>query len=132
MAGMAIARLPISCALKAGLLLTEGQMSDHIEAKLMYESLPESASHLIGDKGYYSNEFRAALSAKGIKPCIPPRKNRNTQVSYCRKLYKTRHKVENMFGKLKDWRRVATRYDRCAHTYFSAICIAATVIFYLN
>ncbi|MFP6734776.1 MAG: IS5/IS1182 family transposase, partial [Rhodospirillales bacterium] len=37
-----------------------------------------------------------------------------------------------MFGKLKDWRRVATRYDRCAHTFFSAICIAAIVIFYLN
>ena len=36
-----------------------------------------------------------------------------------------------MFGKLKDWRRVATRYDRCAHTFFSAICIAAVVIFYL-
>lgn len=98
----------------------------------MYESLPTSASHLIGDKGYDSDEFRAALNAKGIKPCIPPRKNRNTHISYCRKLYKTRHKVENMFGKLKDWRRVATRYDRCAHTFFSAICIAATVIFYLN
>ncbi|MFP6705545.1 MAG: IS5/IS1182 family transposase, partial [Alphaproteobacteria bacterium] len=40
--------------------------------------------------------------------------------------------VENMFGKLKDWRRIAMRYDRCVHTYFSAICIAAAVIFYLN
>jgi transposase len=37
-----------------------------------------------------------------------------------------------MFGKLKDWRRIATRYDRCAHTFFSAICIAAIFIFYLN
>ncbi|MEK9848464.1 MAG: transposase [Rhodospirillaceae bacterium] len=58
----------------------------------------------------------------------PQNRSVNTGVQ----LYKTRHKVENMFGKLKDWRRVATRYDRCAHTYFSAICIAATVIFYLN
>lgn len=107
-------------------------MSDHIGAKLLYGYLPTSASHLIGDKGYDSDEFRAALNAKGIEPCIPPRKNRNARISYCRTLYKTRHKVENMFGKLKDWRRVATRYDRCAHTYFSAICIAATVIFYLN
>ncbi|MGJ0483492.1 MAG: transposase, partial [Methylomicrobium sp.] len=40
--------------------------------------------------------------------------------------------VENMFGRLKDWRRIAMRYDRCAHTFFSAILIAATVIFYLN
>ncbi len=37
-----------------------------------------------------------------------------------------------MFGKLKDWRRIHTRYDRCAHTFFSAICIAATIIFWIN
>jgi len=99
---------------------------------LIYESLPSSASHLIGDKGYDSDEFRMALKAKGIEACIPPRRNRNARIDYCKTLYKTRHKVENMFGKLKDWRRVATRYDRCAHTFFSAILIAATVIFYLN
>jgi len=46
-------------------------------------------------------------------------------------LYKQRHKVENMFGRLKDWRRVATRYDRCARTFFSAICIAAIVIWWI-
>ncbi len=39
--------------------------------------------------------------------------------------------IERMFGRLKDWRRIATRYDRCAHTFMSAICIAATVIFWL-
>ena len=55
-----------------------------------------------------------------------------TMHSYCKTLYKQRHKVECMFGRIKDWRRVATRYDRCAHTFFSAICIAASVIFYLN
>jgi transposase len=43
-------------------------------------------------------------------------------------LYRQRHKVEFMFGRLKDWRRVHTRYDRCAHTFLSAIAIAATVI----
>ncbi|MCK5933498.1 MAG: transposase [Fulvimarina manganoxydans] len=46
-------------------------------------------------------------------------------------MYRQRHKVEALFAKLKDWRRVATRYDRCAHTFFSAICIAAAVIFWL-
>ncbi|MEM7685814.1 MAG: transposase, partial [Paracoccaceae bacterium] len=39
--------------------------------------------------------------------------------------------VERMFGKLKDWRRIAMRYDRCAHTFMSAICIAAAVVFWL-
>jgi transposase len=40
--------------------------------------------------------------------------------------------IENLFAKLKDWRRIATRYDRCAHTFFSAICLAASVTFYLD
>jgi len=114
------------------LLLSEGQMSDHIGAKLVYDALPSSATHLIGDKGYDSDEFRKALWAKGIEPCIPPRRNRKKPTQYCKKLYKTRHKVENFFGKIKDWRRVATRYDRCAHTFMSTICIAAFVIYYLN
>jgi len=47
-------------------------------------------------------------------------------------LYKQRHKIENMLGKIKDWRRIALPYDRCAHTFFSARCSAAVVIFYLN
>ena len=46
-------------------------------------------------------------------------------------LYRQRHRIENMFGRLKDWRRIHTRYDRCAHTFMSAIAIAATVIFWL-
>jgi transposase len=46
--------------------------------------------------------------------------------------YRKLHKVENIFAKLKDWRRVAARYDRCAHTFFSAICIAAACTFYLK
>ncbi|MBS0961271.1 transposase [Acetobacter thailandicus] len=47
-------------------------------------------------------------------------------------MYKKRHLIENMFAKLKDWRRVATRYDRCAHTFMSAIHIAASFIFCLR
>lgn len=113
------------------LLLTEGQMSDHIGAKLLYPQLP-GATTLIADKGYDSDEFRDALEAKGISHCIPPKSNRIIQHTYDKELYKTRHRIENMFGRLKDWRRIATRYDRCAHTFFSAICIAAAFIFYLN
>ena len=91
-----------------------------------------NAKVLIGDKGYDSDEFRDALDARKIEACIPPRSNRMAPRSYSKSLYKQRHKVENMFAKLKDWRRIATRYDRCAHTFMSAICIAATVIFWIN
>jgi len=112
-------------------LLSEGEMSDYKGAALLLDQLPR-AKELLADKGYDSDWFREALTAKGITPCIPPRKNRITQIAYDKDLYKQRHKVENMFGRLKDWRRIHTRYDRCAHTFFSAICIAAAVIFYLN
>jgi transposase len=107
-------------------------MSDHIGAKLTYQALPGHAKCMIGDKGYDSDEYRAALKAQGITACIPPRKGRLLPASFDKSLYHKRHKIENMFGKLKDWRRIHTRYDRCAHTFLSAIAIAATVIFWLN
>ena len=113
------------------LLLTEGQMSDHKGARIILPALPP-ANILIADRGYDSNWFRDALIERGIEPCIPPKRNRKAKPFYDRKQYRKRYTVENMFGRLKDWRRVATRYDRCAHTYFSAICIAATVIYYLR
>lgn len=106
-------------------------MSDHKGARLMLPVLPCTAN-LLGDKGYDSNWFRKALADRGIEPCIPPTKSRKQPIDYDKALYRQRHKIENMFGKLKDWRRIATRYDRCAHTFFSAICIAAAVAFYLN
>jgi len=111
--------------------LTEGQMSDFKGAALMIDALPP-AKTLLGDRGYDANWFREALIKKGISPCIPSKKNRKIPIPHDAVLYKKRHIVENMFAKLKDWRRIATRYDRCAHTFFSAICIAATIIFWIN
>lgn len=61
------------------LLLTEGQMSDHKGAFLLLSSLPK-AKELLGDKGYDSNWFRAALIERGITPCIPPRSNRKVLI----------------------------------------------------
>ena len=81
--------------------------------------------------GYDSDHFRTARHERGIEACIPPTKNRKQPIDYDKALYKQRHKIENLFAKLKDWRRIAMRYDRCAHTFFSAICLAATVLFYL-
>ena len=112
------------------MLLSEGQMSDYKGAALMIEAFPPARA-LIADRGYDADWFRKALIERGITPCIPSKANRKIQIDYDSVLYRKRHKVENMFGKLKDWRRVHTRYDRCAHTFMSSICIAATVIFWL-
>jgi transposase len=112
------------------LLLTEGQVSDYRGAATVLPALPE-ADRLIADRGYDSDWFRQALAEQEIEPCIPGRKNRKQPIPYDQDLYKRRNLIERMFGRLKDWRRIATRYDRCAHTFMSAISIAAAVIFWL-
>ena len=113
------------------LLLSEGQMSDYKGAALMLDALPP-AKAMLGDRGYDADWLRQALAARGIEPCIPSKANRKAPIPHNRTLYRQRHRIENMFGKLKDWHRVHTRYDRCAHTFMSAIAIAATVIFWLG
>lgn len=66
-----------------------------------------------------------------MTPCIPRRKSRAIPIKYDKRRYQSRSRIEIMFGRLKDWRRVATRYDRCPIVFFSAIALAATVIFWL-
>ncbi len=106
-------------------------MSDYKGAALMIDALPKARA-MLGDRGYDADWFRHALATRGITPCIPSKANRKAPIPHDRTLYRERHKIEIMFGRLKDWRRIHTRYDRCAHTFMSAICIAATVIFWLD
>lgn len=113
------------------MLLSEGQMSDYKGAALMIDAFPK-AKTLLADRGYDADWFRQALIDRGITPCIPSKANRKVPIPHDRVLYRQRHKVENMFGKIKDWRRIHTLYDRCAHTFMSAICIPATIIFWIN
>jgi transposase len=113
------------------MLLSEGQMSDYKGAAIMIDQFPK-ATALLGDRGYDADWFRTALAERGIIACIPSKVNRKAPIPHDITLYRRRYKIENMFGRLKDWRRIHTRYDRCAHTFMSAICIAATVIFWIN
>ena len=82
------------------LLLSEGQMSDYKGAALMLPALPK-AKELLGDKGYDANWFRKALTEMGIAACIPSKANRKRPIEHDRTLYRQRHKIENMFGKLR-------------------------------
>jgi transposase len=71
------------------------------------------------------------LKGKVIRACIPGRKQRKKAVKYDKHRYKRRNRIENLFGRLKDWRRVTARYDRCPKVFLSAIALAATVIYWL-
>ena len=113
------------------LMLSEGQMNDQKGANMLAPILPP-ARELIADRGYDSNPFRAALAERGIAACIPPKRNRKQPIHYDKALYRQRYRVEAMFGRLKDWRRIATRYDRCPNIFFGAITIAAIFTFWIK
>jgi transposase len=93
------------------MLLSEGQMSDYKGAALMIDALPKARA-LLGDRGYDADWFRHALTTRGITPCIPSKANRKIPIPHDRTLYRQRHRIENMFGRLKDWRRVLRRGKR--------------------
>lgn len=106
-------------------------MNDHRGAALMLDRLPP-AQELIGHRSYDSAPFRQALKARGITPCIPSTRSRKIPIPHDATLYRQRHRIEIMFGRLKDWRRIAMRYDRGAHAFLSAIALAPNVILWLG
>lgn len=107
-----------------------GQVSDDTGARALLSSLP-SADWMIADCSYDAGWVREALKDKGIRPYIPGRKPRDEVVRYDKRSYKRRNWFELMFGRLKDWRRGATCWDRCPKVFLSAIALAATVLFLL-
>jgi len=86
---------------------------------------------LIADRGYDANRIRTALRRQNTIPVIPGRKNRKRAIRYDETRYKERWRIEAMFCRLKDFRRVATRYDKLARNYQSAVMLAAAVAFWL-
>lgn len=96
-------------------------------ARLLFSSQPDVAWEL-WDRGYDADWFREALQDKGIRPCINGRKQRKATVS---RYDKRRNRIEIMFGRLKEWSRVATRYDKCPTIFLFAIALAAVIIYWL-
>ena len=92
----------------------------------MLKQMPP-ARVLHGDKGYDSNAIRRQVEENGTMPNIPPKANRRWKNCFSPVLYRDRNAIERMFCRLKDFRRVATRYDRNAVNFLAAVCIAATV-----
>ena len=86
---------------------------------------------MLGDKAYDSAELREELHERGTKPVIPNRSNRKQPFTFNRRLYKERRRIENAFGRLKDFRRIATRYDRLACNFLASVSIVAALVWWV-
>lgn len=112
-------------------IITEGQVSDIKMASIIVKRNLGRMKFLIADKAYDSDNFREYLAQMKISACIPPKSNRKNPASYDQELYKTRHTIENLFAKLKDWRGLAMRYCRCSHIYTSTVALALITTFFI-
>jgi len=83
---------------------------------------------VLADKGYDSDANRAAIRRQGARPCLPPRKNRSEPIEYDRHLYKERNVIERYFAWVKQYRRVATRYDKKAANFLGFVWLASIAI----
>lgn len=111
-----------------GFHLTPGQAHDLDGADALLPGLLERIQAFLADKAYDAQERVLALLEKpGIQIVIPPKKNRNKPRGYDEEMYKARHLIENFFAKLKQFRGIATRYDKRTKTFLGAIYLAAAV-----
>ncbi len=111
-------------------MLTPGNVSDIKAAPALLERAGRMR-YLLGDKGYDADSLRRALRDAGATPVIPGRCNRNRTVRYDKQRYRGRHLIENAFCRLKDFRRIATRYDKLAANFLSGVALATAVAFWL-
>ena len=113
------------------LFLSPGRMSGAKGALALRDSLPPTTV-LSAEQGYDADRFREALEDKEIAACIPARRGHKPPPVMAQKLHKQHHRIEKLLARLRGWRRIATRYDRCREPFLSAICIAAMVMFWLR
>ena len=114
------------------LLISAGNVSDMTIAPALIEAARGRFSRLIADKGYDSKAIRAAIAAQGAEAVIPPLSSRKTSIPYDPAAYRARNLVERLWCRLKDWRRIATRYDKLAANYLAGALIAAIISFWCN
>jgi transposase len=107
--------------------LTPGNVADIIMAIPLIDAVAKP-KRLLADKAYDADSLRRWLKQKKIKAAIPSTASRRTPYPLDRTAYKRRNVIERMFCKLKNWRRIATRYDRLAQNYLSGLALAAIII----
>ncbi len=111
--------------------MTAGQTHDLVGVAALLRRIP-TPRRLIADRAYDARKFRTWLAERGCQAVIPPNPTRKHPHSYDRQAYQSRNVIERMFCRLKDFRRIATRYDKRADTFLAAVLIAATLVWWLN
>ena len=89
------------------------------------------SKHMLGDKAYDSAELRNDLDERGTNPVIPNKSNRKQPFRFNKRLYKLRWRIEAAFNRLKDFRRIATRYDKLARNYLASVCLVAALVWWI-
>ena len=107
-------------------LLTPGQTHDITQAASLLKGL--AAEQVIADKGYDGDQVLQMIHDQGGQAVIPPKRNRKVQRPYDRQLYRERNHIERLFARLKQCRRIATRYDKTARNFLAFLHLAATMI----
>ena len=113
------------------LSLTPGQAHDLVGLSEVLRRVP-TPRRLIADRSYDARKLREWLTQRGCEVVIPPNPTRKNPYPWDQALYRLRNVIERIFCRIKDFRRIATRYDKRADTFLSAILLAATVIWWLN
>lgn len=110
--------------------LTPGNVSDiRVADDLIGAAGP--VRRLIADRGYDANPLRHTLRTTGTIPIIPGRRSRKCRIRHDERRYRDRWRIEAAFCRLKDFRRVATRYDKLAINFLSAVVLAAIIAFWV-
>jgi transposase len=110
--------------------LTPGNVSDiRIADELIEAAGP--VRRVIADRGYDANHFRCTLRSVGTVPIILGRRSRKRPIRHDERRYRDRWRIEAAFCRLKDFRRVATRYDKLALNFLSAVVLAAIIAFWV-
>jgi transposase len=112
--------------LPAKVLLTPGQAADVGQAEELLEGSPPEV--VIADEAYDSKALVDAIEARGAEAVIPPRSNRKEPREYDRERYKDRNLVERFWHKLKQYRRVATRYEKTARNFLAFVHVASIMV----
>jgi transposase len=111
-------------------MITGGNVADCTAGATLLDRLPDCAV-VHADKGYDANALRQKIQEHGALANIPPKANRKWKNCFSPFLYRNRNAIERTFCRLKDFRRIATRYDRNAVNFLAAVCLAATVCYWL-